>query len=468
MSLNFEKNTPTISDNLHYNNHLSKKDILSNDLEIVSKKIQRVKTKIDEQKKLYEHASGIGDLKEKKITLSSSLKRSIIKQKLSTLEKKEKKLENIQKDLIQRMGAVQPDIQPSRRPFRRTLLDIIYPAVKLYSPEGLNAGNLISPQQMTAKEDVYVYRGGNIVIRTFESEIKDKKSKRIAIYTDDHHKLDGCIIYGNRREHNLKDKKMMVMTLGNAFTWQLGYLHAQLMAQKFDCNVLLYNPRGIGKSSGNTQYIQDAVVDCKAAISYALKNACLNESGKINPKNLGVYGHSLGGGVSAIALQDLINEGRINKNGIGLYINHHSFSSLSSFVKGLPKGGKYLGGLSRLVLSIAKHNRLRAKKAIKDTKLASRVVIATGEQDQLMGKLARLKETLRKEEAKGRPIANEVLYISIPDYGHHEEEEYLTDYDKMTKKSPLDEASFTEVAMNAEKLVQLQHYQQIIAEWAKS
>jgi hypothetical protein len=467
---------------------MNKKDLLRQDLTDVSKKIEKIRNKIEKQK---EYASRLIPLKEidsisqkdfqlQKNTLSmqrnalSIMKLEKIERKLKILEDKERDLLEIQEDLTQRIDAVTTDIQPPKSLFRKTLLSIIYPAVNLYSPERLQANNLIWPQRMAAEDKVLVYENENIVSCAFESEVKTQKAKRITFYTDDHHKLEGCIVYGNRKEHDLKQKKMMVMALGNAFTWQQGYLHAQIMAQKFDCNVLLYNPRGIGKSSGKTEYMQDAVVDCKAAISYALKKACSDEdSSVINPKNLGVYGHSLGGGISAIALQELVEEGKINKNGIGLYINHHSFSSLSSVVKGF--GGQSFGGLSRLVLSMAKHNRLRAKKAIMETRLATRVVVVTGEQDKLMRKLARLNEALLKAESKGRPIANQVMYISIPDYGHHEEEEYLRDYDQMVEESQTEndeekeeKTQSSEGELNAEKLIQLQNYHDAIEEWARS
>lgn len=439
--------------------------VLKNDLNEVSKRIAQIKNEIEEQTKLYqtlkETLKGKETSKHERKKQYEKIERTIL-----ALEDERKELEDFQQEVMQRIATVQPsDKKHFERPFRKTLLNIIYPATTRYSPEALQSKELNWTQKMTLRDQVIVYEDGSAVINPFDSEVKQGKAKRIAFYTDDHYKLDGCIVYGNIDEHHLKNRKIMMMALGNGFTWHQGYLHAQLMAQIFDCNVLLYNPRGIGKSSGSIRYMQDAVEDCKAAIAYALKKACTDErSGQINAQQLCVYGHSLGGAISAIALEELVKEGKIDAEGVGLYINHHSFSSLSGFVKGI---GKILERPSRLFLAIANHNELKAKKAIMETKLATRVIVATGEKDTLMRKLSRLEQTLRDEEVRGVSLANQVTYISIPDYGHHQEEEYLLDYEAMMINST-EEAIQSLGTSNSKKLKQLATYHQIIEEWAKS
>jgi hypothetical protein len=487
--VNFDKDiSPNVEIPSPFSKSLERRALLSEDLQNVSEKIKEVKSKIEDEQNRLSYTNGrlsLYDEKSAKEVDSPQYQRLIkqraqIEKEIENLQEEEKDLQDFQQEIIQQMAVPPLETKQKKKPLRKTLLNLIYPATKLYSPKALQAKKLNWAQKRAVEDTLSTYNAerGLFERTTLETEIEEKKAKRIAFYTEDGHKLDGCIVYGDPKDHNLKHKKMMVMALGNAFTWQIAYAHARLMAEKFGCNVLLYNPRGVGKSSGKTQTMHDAVVDCRAAISYALRKVCLDpNTNQVDAQKLGVYGHSLGGGVSAIALQELVKEGKLSDNGVGIYINHHSFSSLSGFVKGYASVGRALVKPAKFILSKAGHDQLEAKRAIKETKLASRVVIATGEKDKMMGKVARLKEALFKEQSEGNVVANQVLYVSIPDYGHHEEEEYLIDYDKMTKSSEdskekgeddSENIKSLNPKMRAEKLAQLQSYHHAIEEWANS
>lgn len=465
MTINFDKN---ISENSIPENDVEK--LLINDLDDVTNKINDVSNKINKQNELYQKIIVDISLTDQ-MNLQDEKTKSIVKemwqieQEIQTLKEEEKELKELQSELNERIAHFQPTAKQST-PLRKTLLKIIYPASDFYSLARLTKEKLHWAQKLVVNDEVFSHEAGVTYRVSFESEVQKLQAKRISFYTEDNCKLEGCIVFANPKDHQLKHKKMMIMALGNLYTWQQAYDHAKLMATKFDCNVLLYNPRGVGKSTGKTQFLQDAVADCKAAISYALKKACQKDD-QIDSQRLAVYGHSLGGGVSAIALQELIQKGKISDKGIGLYINHHSFSSLSGFVKGISVVGPMLKSLSRKIIKMSHHNLLEAKKAIMETRLAQHVIVATGAKDDMMGKLARLNHALLHATGKKKPIANDVMYITIPDYGHHEETEYLLDYEELQKKNIVEDDS-GDHQIEAEKLVQLQKYHNAIAQWAKN
>ena len=92
----------------------------------------------------------------------------------------------------------------------------------------------------------------------------------------------------------------MVMSQGNFMAYENAYDTAKAYATKHNINIILYNPRGVGYSLGKERNTRQAITDCKAVINYALSNYCGDD-----PKHLGVYGHSLGGGITATALHEM-------------------------------------------------------------------------------------------------------------------------------------------------------------------
>lgn len=291
----------------------------------------------------------------------------------------------------------------------------------------------------------------------FSDEEGVGRASRVKFYTDDHLQLDGCIVYADSADQRVREKKMMVMVQGNFGSWQGAFTHAQAMAKKYNCNVLIYNPRGVGVSGGKAERLSDAIVDCRAAIDFA-RSICGD------PKKIALYGHSLGGGVSAEALRQMVEEGALPLGGVGLYINHHSFTSLSDVVKNVSPWTRLLGGLARTVIEGSGHLNLKTKRVIRQSRLADHVVIATAERDEIIRGTAQVGGRL---QTSSKPIANDVTYVTTP-YGHHEEVEYLDEQSLLSSSSDEEEGlpSSREEVERARKQLNLEHYHQAIRTWA--
>jgi predicted RNA-binding protein YlxR (DUF448 family)/ribulose bisphosphate carboxylase small subunit len=274
-------------------------------------------------------------------------------------------------------------------------------------------------------QELVIYRARtHKVIQHVNQQIELGEAKRINLYTEDHRQIDGYVVYADKGKTDLKDKPILVMAQGNFMTAELAYDHAKALAKELNVNVVLYNPLGVGHSLGEQVSTGDSVSACEAAIKYALKEACTSDSGKVNTSKCAVYGHSLGGGISATAVDNLIHKGM---KPLGLYVNHHSFTSLSGFVQGQVEAktkSDFVAGLveflARMGLALIGFNNLNAKKALTNTKIANQVVVMTAGQDSLMKESGRLGNALASSKT-----VNDIMRKEVSTLGHNDEQTHL-------------------------------------------
>jgi acetyl esterase/lipase len=197
-----------------------------------------------------------------------------------------------------------------------------------------------------------------------------------------------------------------------------------------------------------------------------LANACQGD-----PKRLAVYGHSLGGGITANALEEMIKDRSLPTGGIGLYLNHHSFTSLSRVVKKASSFLSIFGGLARSTITLAGHTNLKAKTVLSRTRLADRVVIASAENDEIIRGMAQIGHRLQHHP---KPVANDIIYVTTP-YNHHAETEYLEEHVPIGSDSPFSSSSSSSSSSDTESLedmysqkdFQLDAYHRAILHWAQ-
>lgn len=65
------------------------------------------------------------------------------------------------------------------------------------------------------------------------------------------------------------------------------------LAQQLGANLVAYNPKGVGRSSGTTLGAEDLVDDAHAVLEHLIKRYDIKED------KLMMLGHSLGGGIAA-------------------------------------------------------------------------------------------------------------------------------------------------------------------------
>ncbi|WP_068469719.1 alpha/beta hydrolase family protein [Candidatus Protochlamydia phocaeensis] len=301
--------------------------------------------------------------------------------------------------------------------------ELTYEAISAATPEALQKAKMEMKKPNATKEAEKAYNTLRYqekvseAMRAVEEDIQLGNAERINIFTSDHQQLDGCVIYGGPNKG--ENRPVLVMSQGNLMTYELSYETAKAYAKEYGVNVVLYNPRGIGHSLGKENTTGEAVTDCKAAIEYASQRFCPD-----NPQKLAVYGHSLGGGISATALKELIQEGALPKGGIGLYTNHHSFSSLQGFISG--QANKNLFTIGSIALKLIGLNTLDAEQAVSKNRLASKVIVATGEQDDLMKGQGRLRDRLLSIFKSEEWQKKDVSFISLNAFGHNDEIEYAS------------------------------------------
>lgn len=220
-------------------------------------------------------------------------------------------------------------------------------------------------------------------------------AERISLYTQDHQQIDAMIFRGG----NPNEKRaVFMMTAGNAWSYENWMSQADIISRENKVDVVLFNPRGIGLSLGTEYCTDDAVEDCKTVIKYALENLCKDK----DPKQLGVFGLSLGGGISATALKELQDEKIVNE--IGLYINCESFPSIPECAEGM------LGipaSISRIAMGILGINPLNAGDALTEKKLANKTAVITAKEDDWMvgkGRLANHLECKKSEFDTNSPV----------------------------------------------------------------
>ena len=119
-----------------------------------------------------------------------------------------------------------------------------------------------------------------------------QKPEVITFYTDDNVQLEGLVIRAGGAPGT---KPMMLMVSGNAGCAESEFEVAMAHSRAFDVDVMVYNPRGVGLSLGDTTHPAQALLDCTAAIRKAAEYS----------ERLCVWGCSLGGALTTRALRGL-------------------------------------------------------------------------------------------------------------------------------------------------------------------
>ncbi len=210
--------------------------------------------------------------------------------------------------------------------------------------------------------------------------VDDGMAERVHFFTRDHMMLDGLLVgpsYG-------ASLPVVMIGLGNGMVYQSLLPAALEMAQSCGARVLLYNDRGIGRSLGAQHSTGQAVLDCRAALNFAQQRS--------GQHLLDIFGISLGGGITARALEQAEAAGELCWQDVGCYVNCHSFTSLSACVGGLM--GAWVGRLARSAFWLTGFDNLDALHALTTCRLARNVVVFTADQDEFMRGGARLGEAL--------------------------------------------------------------------------
>jgi alpha/beta superfamily hydrolase len=322
---------------------------------------------------------------------------------------------------------------------------LIHPSTELFTHHALSKNKeSLSKDQIIAKE-AQDKVAAEINYRE-EADPEIRIAERLQIYTEDNIQLDGCIIYNNEKKNS--DSPVMLMAQGNSMTYEMAYETAKNYSLKYGINVVLYNPRGVGHSLGTSHTTQDSVKDCKAAITYTLEKFCAG-----NPNKLTVYGHSLGGGVTAAALHELKKNKQL-KEDVGLYINHHSFASLHDVVSAKVKAQipsqlikASIKKTAKFFLKALDLQTLNTKKIINNLP-AKKIIVVSVEKDTILQEEGSL--GFHIEKIKTLDSAKKINHVAMSkNVDHNEEDIYSSISPFLTNKNDLKELGGYQEALHS-------------------
>ena len=117
-----------------------------------------------------------------------------------------------------------------------------------------------------------------------EKLIKEHRGEEVSAKTPDGHKINGTLCRGTK-------KKVVIYCIGRGEYFESGQVFNRIhniTEQVDDINLLLFNPRGVGENEG-TSSAEGAALDLYSWFQYLVKEE------KIDPNDIVIYGHSLGG-----------------------------------------------------------------------------------------------------------------------------------------------------------------------------
>jgi alpha/beta superfamily hydrolase len=134
---------------------------------------------------------------------------------------------------------------------------------------------------------------------------------------DDSIVLDALVYHPSKTTLRGRDSRnrWVVYLGGNGELYEATYESAVQLATKLSVNMLVFNHRGVGRSTGRVTGAADLVDDAVAAIRHLL------EVERAMPEDIVVFGHSIGGGVASVLVADYFPQ-------LGIVLDR-SFSSLS-------------------------------------------------------------------------------------------------------------------------------------------
>lgn len=298
----------------------------------------------------------------------------------------------------EKLGMIWKATAAKLNPLRQVIMEnLIHPATKDFTRK-----------ELSKNSDADYAVGIEDNRKWINNEVKAGRAEAFIVHTSDHHQIEGTLIkapstYATSSSANdnapKTERPTMVYVAGNFESMDTAASLANDYAQKYDINVVIYNPRGIGGSLGREHSTKEAVTDAETVIKHTLKEYCGND-----PSNLGVHGFSLGGGITATVLKRMVKENPELKGKIGLYTNTHSFTSLQGFLKGavggITQNEKILQKSEKLFRVMVKGigiNTLDTKKALQKD-IAAKVIINTAENDEVMQEAARLGRHFKNTE----------------------------------------------------------------------
>ena len=122
---------------------------------------------------------------------------------------------------------------------------------------------------------------------------KGTECERLSLQTQDGAVLDAMAIYQNSesQEQNPADQKWIILFNPNGMTYEENLHFAHDYGQKVGANVLVFNYRGVGDSTGHPTCGEDLVQDGLRCVQH------LNQERGVRAENILIHGHSIGGGI---------------------------------------------------------------------------------------------------------------------------------------------------------------------------
>jgi pimeloyl-ACP methyl ester carboxylesterase len=137
--------------------------------------------------------------------------------------------------------------------------------------------------------------------------------------------IDGCFIE-NRKSSSQKNK-FLIYSNANGVCYEHVLLYTNLLKDLFQCNVLVYNYRGVGHSKGICNHSTHMVEDLINVCEYCLTLSANSDEGETE---LILWGHSIGAAVTILACTYLKEKFPQLKISI---VADRSFSSLEKVVE---------------------------------------------------------------------------------------------------------------------------------------
>lgn len=123
------------------------------------------------------------------------------------------------------------------------------------------------------------------------------KATNVKIPSSEGTQLDGIAIHPNIndtvnfREGEAQDQKWVVLFCPNSDGYESNLEFAKAHGNAVGANVLLFNYRGVGQSTGDAKCAKDLIQDGSSSVQFLLDKG-------VKPENIVLHGQSLGGGVA--------------------------------------------------------------------------------------------------------------------------------------------------------------------------
>jgi hypothetical protein len=168
------------------------------------------------------------------------------------------------------------------------------------------AGLAIYPAQLIINKDTYRNQRGNLKLGGYQTHY---------LMTPDKVRLH-AMYYAQKKP--IEEQKTVILFPGNGAS-SFSYPNLRDTFEEMGWNVLLFDPRHVGKSQRKMATCKSTILDGETAYQFAKAQG-------VKKENILLWGHSLGGGISAAVA---VNHKKV------MLVNDRSFSSLVSVIKAL-------------------------------------------------------------------------------------------------------------------------------------